>query len=85
VRPDVLAMTHFGRVDDVGPHLRQLRGRLHEQVALAAAHGQDAFEAGIEARIAEHAPELAPVFAQAAPPEHLYLGLRRYLDKRAQA
>jgi glyoxylase-like metal-dependent hydrolase (beta-lactamase superfamily II) len=83
--PRALALTHFGRVDEVGPHLRQVRERLHEQVLLAAAHGQDAFEAGIEARISEHAPELAAVFEQAAPPEHLYLGLRRYLDKRAES
>jgi len=83
--PAALALTHFGRVDDVGPHLRQVRERLHEQVRLASAHGQEAFAAGIAARVAERAPELAVAFGQAAPPEHLYLGLRRYLDKRAAA
>ena len=81
--PQALALTHWGRVDDIGPHLRQVRERLHEQVRLAAAHGQEAFEAGIEARIAEHAPDVAASFIAAAPGEHLYLGLRRYLDKRA--
>ena len=70
-------------MDDIGPHLRQVRERLHEQVRLASAHGQEAFEAGIEARIAEHAPDVAASFTAAAPAEHLYLGLRRYLDKRA--
>ena len=29
------------------------------------------------------APDLAAQYEQAAPPEHLYLGVRRYLDKRA--
>ncbi len=31
-----------------------------------------------------NAPELAAQYEQAAPPEHLYLGVRRYLDKRAE-
>jgi glyoxylase-like metal-dependent hydrolase (beta-lactamase superfamily II) len=83
--PDALALTHFGRVDDVGPHLAAMRERLHETVALAARHGQEAFEAGIADRIAEHAPELTAEYELAAPPEHLYLGARRYLDKRAAA
>ena len=81
--PAMLALTHFGRVDDVGPHLAAVRERLHETVALAARHGQEAFEAGIRARVAEHAPDLAAQYEQAAPPEHLFLGVRRHLDKRA--
>ncbi len=81
--PASLALTHFGRVDDVGPHLAAVRERLHETVAIAARHGQEAFEAGIRERVAAHAPDLAPQYEQAAPPDHLYLGVRRYLDKRA--
>jgi glyoxylase-like metal-dependent hydrolase (beta-lactamase superfamily II) len=83
--PQSLALTHFGRVEDVEPHLRRVRERLHEQVRLASAHGQEAFEAGILDRIEQHAPELVGPFSQAAPAEHLYLGLRRYLEKRAAA
>jgi glyoxylase-like metal-dependent hydrolase (beta-lactamase superfamily II) len=83
--PASLALTHFGRVDDVGPHLSAVRERLHETVALAARHGQEAFEAGIRERVAARAPDLAAQYEQAAPPEHLYLGVRRYLDKRADA
>jgi hypothetical protein len=52
-------------------------------VALAAQHGLDAFAAGIAARIERHAGDLAVQYRQAAPPDHLYLGARRYLDKRA--
>ena len=81
--PTALALTHFGRVDDVGPHLASVHERLHETVALAARHGQEAFEAGIRERVAARAPDLAVQYEQAAPPEHLFLGVRRYLDKRA--
>jgi glyoxylase-like metal-dependent hydrolase (beta-lactamase superfamily II) len=83
--PQALALTHFGRVDDVGPHLAAARERLHETVALAAQHGQEAFAAGIQDRIAQHAGDLTVQYAQAAPTDHLYLGARRYLDKRAAA
>src|SRR5829696_3681092 len=83
--PQALALTHFGQVDDVGPHLVAMRERLHEIVALAARHGQEAFMAGIADRVAQHAGDLAPQYAQAAPADHLYLGARRYLDKRAPA
>ena len=81
--PTALALTHFGRVDDVGPHLAAVRERLHETVALAARHGQEAFEAGLRERVAARAPDLAAQYEQAAPPDHLFLGVRRYLDKRA--
>jgi glyoxylase-like metal-dependent hydrolase (beta-lactamase superfamily II) len=80
--PTALALTHYGRVDDVGPHLRQVRERLHETMRLASQHGQEAFEAGIADRVEQKAAELAPQYLQAAPPDHLYLGMRRYLDKR---
>jgi glyoxylase-like metal-dependent hydrolase (beta-lactamase superfamily II) len=83
--PQALALTHFGQVDDVAPHLAATRERLHETVALAAQHGQEAFAAGIVDRIAQHAADLAPQYARAAPTDHLYLGARRYLDKRAAA
>jgi glyoxylase-like metal-dependent hydrolase (beta-lactamase superfamily II) len=75
-KPAALALTHFGRVDDV---------EAHETVALAAQHGLDAFAAGIGGRVERQAPDLAAQYRQAAPPDHLYLGARRYLDKRAAA
>jgi glyoxylase-like metal-dependent hydrolase (beta-lactamase superfamily II) len=83
--PQALALTHFGRVDDVAPHLDSMRERLHEVVGLAAQHGQEAFEAGIAERIERNTGDLAERYTQAAPPDHLYLGARRYLDKRAAA
>jgi glyoxylase-like metal-dependent hydrolase (beta-lactamase superfamily II) len=82
--PGALALTHFGRVDDVEPHLAAARERLHEIIALAAQHGQDAFAAGIEERVAQHAGDLTAQYEQAAPTEHLYLGARRYLDRQVE-
>jgi glyoxylase-like metal-dependent hydrolase (beta-lactamase superfamily II) len=83
--PEALALTHFGRVDDVGPHLAAMRERLHEVVGLASQHGLEAFAAGIADRVERNAGDVADRYTQAAPPEHLYLGVRRYLDKRAAA
>jgi glyoxylase-like metal-dependent hydrolase (beta-lactamase superfamily II) len=82
--PAALALTHFGKVDDVAPHLGATRERLHEIVALAAQHGQEAFAAGIVDRVAQHAGDLTEQYALAAPTEHLYLGARRYLDKQVE-
>jgi glyoxylase-like metal-dependent hydrolase (beta-lactamase superfamily II) len=83
--PDALALTHFGRVDDVAAHVAAMRERLHEIVGLAAQHGPEAFVAGIAERVDRNAGDVAAQYTQAAPPEHLYLGARRYLDKRAAA
>jgi glyoxylase-like metal-dependent hydrolase (beta-lactamase superfamily II) len=82
--PTALALTHFGRVDDVAPHLAAARERLHEIIALASQHGADAFAAGIVDRVTQHAGDLVEQYAQAAPTEHLYLGARRYLDKQVE-
>jgi glyoxylase-like metal-dependent hydrolase (beta-lactamase superfamily II) len=83
--PGRLALTHFGQVDDVGPHLDAMRASLHELTALVARHGYEAFAAGLHERIVAQAGDLAPQVEQAVPIEHVYLGLRRYLDKRAAA
>ena len=83
--PEALALTHFGRVDDVAAHVAAMRERLHEIVGLAAQHGPEAFVAGIAERVERNAGDVAAQYALAAPPEHLYLGARRYLDKRAAA
>jgi glyoxylase-like metal-dependent hydrolase (beta-lactamase superfamily II) len=83
--PQSLALTHFGRVDDVRTHLASMREHLHESVRLASQHGEDAFVAGLLDRIDRNGGgDLADQYAQAAPPNHLYAGLRRYLDKRAE-
>jgi glyoxylase-like metal-dependent hydrolase (beta-lactamase superfamily II) len=83
--PAALALTHFGRVDDVASHLAAMRERLHEIVGLAAQHGPEAFAAGVTGRVERNGGDVAAAYLQAAPPDHLYLGARRYLDKRAAA
>jgi glyoxylase-like metal-dependent hydrolase (beta-lactamase superfamily II) len=83
--PSALALTHFGQVDDVGPHLQRLRMSLHEAARLAGAHGQEAFIAGLQQRIDDLTGDLAPAYSLAAPPDHLYLGLERWHRKRAEA
>ncbi len=83
--PQALALTHFGRVDDVEAHLARLRERLHEAVRLSAAHGREAFMAGIRQRIEENAGDLREAYELAAPADQLYLGLERWHRKRAEA
>ena len=41
--------------------------------------------AGLAERIDDQTGDLAPAYTLAAPAEHLYLGARRYLEKRAAA
>jgi glyoxylase-like metal-dependent hydrolase (beta-lactamase superfamily II) len=83
--PEALALTHFGAVEDVQPHLLQVRERLHEQVLLISRHGEEAFIAGMRQRIIENAGDLADAYLQAAPADHLYLGLDRWRRKQAEA
>jgi glyoxylase-like metal-dependent hydrolase (beta-lactamase superfamily II) len=85
-RPAALGLTHFGQVDDPEAHLAALRERLHEEALLAARHGQEAFVAGLRQRVAQAAGEdLGPWYEQAAPPDHIYLGLERWHRKRSES
>jgi hypothetical protein len=61
-----------------------MRERLHEVVRLAAQHGIEAFMAGVVDRVERNAGDVADRYTQACPPDQVYLGARRYLDKRAQ-
>lgn len=84
-RPTSLGLTHFGQVHDPEAHLDALRERLHEEALLVAQHGREAAVAGLRRRIADGAgEELEPYYEQAAPVEHVYLGLERWHRKRAE-
>ena len=84
--PQRLAVTHFGAYEDVDLQLAELSARLDDWVARAREQDRDAFMAGIESEIhARSEPGIPPAYAQAAPPEQLYAGLERYLQKRAGA
>jgi glyoxylase-like metal-dependent hydrolase (beta-lactamase superfamily II) len=95
--PAYLALTHFGATDGVEAHLRRMQGRLRAQADLARAiierqrDGEEelamrSFVEEIErlTRLAADA-ETAAVYEQAAPPEQLWLGLRRYWEKQEAA
>jgi glyoxylase-like metal-dependent hydrolase (beta-lactamase superfamily II) len=81
-KPERLALTHFGEVTDVERHLGDLRRALRAQADDAKAVDLDTFTARHRARlVAEAGEEKAAVYVQAAPPEHLWMGLQRWWDK----
>ncbi len=85
-RPDRLAMTHFGAGGEVAAQLDELGRRLDAWAERARGAEQDQFIAAMEAEIAEGTePQWVAAFNQAAPPEQMYAGLRRYLKKQAEA
>src|SRR3989442_8596213 len=90
--PTQLALTHFGAVEEPAPHLEQTSHRMREQAELVrrmlAEHGDTEeaaleFVAETERRTRESSDfETAAVFEVGAPVEQLWLGLRRYWQKR---
>jgi glyoxylase-like metal-dependent hydrolase (beta-lactamase superfamily II) len=93
-RPSRMALTHFGMVDDPPPHLAQMKVRLDQQAALArelleehgdAPEAADAFVEEVNRWTREGAGEAAAVFEVGAPVEQMWLGLRRYWQKRAES
>jgi glyoxylase-like metal-dependent hydrolase (beta-lactamase superfamily II) len=84
-QPVRLALTHFGVVDDVEPHLSQLRDRLRawtHWVEDGASETEFLTRAEAErAGISRH-PDIGE---KAMPLWQCYAGIRRYLDKRADA
>jgi len=83
-RPARLALTHFGIATDVESHLELLRAELDRWTALVAA-GVGIEEFAALARPGTDTDAEAAVYAEIAPFQQSWLGLRRYLDKRAAA
>ncbi len=88
-RPRRLAMTHFGDAEDVADHLAELGRRLDAYAERARTLVIEEFIAGVRADVEAGAgggdrEEIAATYAQAAPPEQLYAGLRRYWRKRSE-
>jgi glyoxylase-like metal-dependent hydrolase (beta-lactamase superfamily II) len=93
-RPARLALTHFGAVEEPGPHLEQTKRRLRDQAELArrmlAEHGDT--EAASREFVSEmdrltresSDSQTVAVFEVGAPIEQAWLGLRRYWQKRAE-
>jgi glyoxylase-like metal-dependent hydrolase (beta-lactamase superfamily II) len=82
--PAALCLTHFGRFRDVPEQLDRVRERLRARADRARDDTAEGFAAWSEAetRAAVDEPTAAALL-QAAPPEQLGLGLRRYWDRVA--
>lgn len=80
--PAGLALTHFGAVEDPPAQLAAMREALAYEADLAAAHDQDGFIAAMRERMVAAAGGDEATLEQAAPLEHLYLGLERWHSKR---
>jgi glyoxylase-like metal-dependent hydrolase (beta-lactamase superfamily II) len=78
--PETLALTHFGTAPRA--QLEAVRDALHGQADLAASGDQQAFMAALHERIAGEAPDEVAAIEQAAPLDHLFLGLDRWHRKK---
>jgi glyoxylase-like metal-dependent hydrolase (beta-lactamase superfamily II) len=84
--PRRLVMTHFGWSDQVESQLAEVARRLDERAERVREQDLDAFVEDVRAELAEHVdPDLVEAYIQAAPPDQLYAGLKRYWRKRAEA
>ncbi len=82
-RPERLALTHFGQVDDPIEHLEKVRERLHEEADLARELTAEQYERRHRDRVAQSAdPETAAELIQCVPPEYQWRGLHRYWTKK---
>jgi DivIVA domain-containing protein len=82
-KPQRLAMTHFGANFDIGSQLADLTDRLDNWAALVHTEDLGTFVGTVEDEIARgSAPDNREAYVQAAPPELLYAGLKRYWQKR---
>jgi glyoxylase-like metal-dependent hydrolase (beta-lactamase superfamily II) len=83
-RPERLALTHFGAVEDPAPHLARVKERLREEAQLARELSEEDYEQRHRQRVAEHAasPEAAEELIQCVPPQYQWRGLDRYWSKR---
>jgi glyoxylase-like metal-dependent hydrolase (beta-lactamase superfamily II) len=85
-RPQRLAVTHFGSSEDVDAQLSEVSERLDNWAALARTEEMGTFIATVVEEMKRDAgTELLPAYTQAAAPEQLYAGLRRYWEKRSEA
>jgi glyoxylase-like metal-dependent hydrolase (beta-lactamase superfamily II) len=80
--PQTLALTHFGTAGDPPAQLAAVREALRWQADLAAGGDQAAFEKAVHERVTAAAPDEVAATEQAAPLDHLFLGLDRWHRKR---
>jgi glyoxylase-like metal-dependent hydrolase (beta-lactamase superfamily II) len=85
-RPERLAVTHFGAIDEPIEHLELARRRLREEAELARDLSEDEYEQRHRERVeaASASPEAAAEMIQCVPPQYQWRGLDRYWRKRAE-
>jgi glyoxylase-like metal-dependent hydrolase (beta-lactamase superfamily II) len=84
-RPERLALTHFGAIDDPIEHLETVRKRLREEADLAREFSEEDYESHHRALVADSlGPEAAKELLQAVPPQYQWRGLNRYWNKREE-
>lgn len=82
-RPERLALTHFGQVEDPIEHLETVRVRLREEADLARRLSEAEYEQSHRERVAAGVgSETAEELIQCVPPEYQWRGLDRYWRKR---
>lgn len=88
--PQLLALTHFGPVEEPAAHLEIVRGKLRREAELAREMNAEDYEADlvrrVRAQLAEegHGEETVEELLQAVPTAYQYGGLERYWRKRAE-
>jgi len=82
--PQGLGLTHFGAVEDPPEQLERVREALHAQARLVGEHDLDGFIEAYTAHVRERAGDGADAILQAAPLDHLWLGLDRWRTKSGQ-
>jgi glyoxylase-like metal-dependent hydrolase (beta-lactamase superfamily II) len=90
-RPEHLALTHFGPVEEPAEHLATVRERLREEARLAREMTEEDYEQDLQRRIRDdlHSEGLADdgtvaELLQAVPTAYQWAGLDRYWRKRAE-
>src|SRR4051794_17598341 len=84
-RPERLALTHFGAIDDPIEHLETVRRRLREEADLAREFSEQDYERHHRALVADSLDaEAAEELLQAVPPQYQWRGLNRYWNKREE-
>jgi glyoxylase-like metal-dependent hydrolase (beta-lactamase superfamily II) len=85
-RPERLAVTHFGAIEEPIQHLEEVRRRLREEADLAHQMPGEDYERRHRKRVAaaSESTEAAEELIQCVPPQYQWRGLDRYWRKRAE-
>jgi glyoxylase-like metal-dependent hydrolase (beta-lactamase superfamily II) len=82
-RPERLALTHFGAIEEPIEHLELVRRRLREEANLARELSEEEYERNHRERVeaSTASSDAAAEMIQCVPPEYQWRGLNRYWKK----